>query len=409
MVSCKNCNTKEASSETFKRCGRCQNHKQVYCCKICQKKDWNKHKGECFTPDERVWRKTIAKETKLRTCKVCAKSKQTTQREVKSCSKCRQVYYCSIGCQNTDWKEHKTMCDLLFCSQQEGQGRKRSGRKKPKKILLPAQLMCQKQVVLLQRSIKDGDKLGQAMAYTNLGEAYYELTHDSKALDCYNKALPLYLEVGTQEGAGFVYRNRAATFHRQGDFFRAQRDYLKYKAVAVEIKSDPHLAAAFIGLANCSLADSDYKESIRMFTNALKIGKKLGKRALQNSALGGLGVTYLHAGHFDTAKVHFKLTIDLALAMGDRKGEALSYYYIGKVMAKQGQLQEALKFHSKHLQISLEIGDRDGEALASRELAKDHARLGNASQAEVWRQKALIIQQELDTFVEVFSLPHPQR
>ena len=78
-------------------------------------------------------------------------------------------------------------------------------------------------------------------------------------------------------------------------------------------------------------------------------------------------------------------------------------------MAKQGQLQEALKFHSKHLQISLEIGDRDGEALASRELAKDHARLGNASQAEVWRQKALIIQQELDTFVEVFSLPHPQR
>lgn len=42
-------------------------------------------------------------------CKVCSKTDENMQK----CSACESVHYCSIECQRSNWKYHKTECFKL--------------------------------------------------------------------------------------------------------------------------------------------------------------------------------------------------------------------------------------------------------------------------------------------------------
>ena len=48
---------------------------------------------------------TMLAERRKKECKVCSIVK-----EVKSCSGCKRVYYCSRACQRKDWSAHKLEC-----------------------------------------------------------------------------------------------------------------------------------------------------------------------------------------------------------------------------------------------------------------------------------------------------------
>ena len=41
-------------------------------------------------------------------CGVCFKNDE--QQKLKKCSKCQNMYYCSVECQKKDWKKHKKIC-----------------------------------------------------------------------------------------------------------------------------------------------------------------------------------------------------------------------------------------------------------------------------------------------------------
>ena len=99
-----------ASSEdvTLLRCGRCE--QTFYCSKHCQKTHWHLHKTDCFTPEERKQIKTVTRQTTLKACERCSKTKVSTGKSLRRCSRCMRVHYCSVECQTKDWARHKTSC-----------------------------------------------------------------------------------------------------------------------------------------------------------------------------------------------------------------------------------------------------------------------------------------------------------
>ena len=80
---------------------RCSRCKlQFYCSKKCQQSDWKNHKALCNELNQVSL--SLAKDV----CSVCSKE------GAKRCSKCRVQYCCSKECQQNDWKNHKSVCKL---------------------------------------------------------------------------------------------------------------------------------------------------------------------------------------------------------------------------------------------------------------------------------------------------------
>jgi len=105
-VMCRNCGT--ASNLSCTRCNQAW-----YCGRDCQLKDWKAHKKFCkkkaaFVNDTQAkdggmsGNKTGSEG--IHTCGLCHKEAK------KSCSQCKQVWYCDQICQGKHWRLHKRKC-----------------------------------------------------------------------------------------------------------------------------------------------------------------------------------------------------------------------------------------------------------------------------------------------------------
>ena len=84
-------------------CSRCK--VVSYCSHQCQKVDWKTHKLSCTEIKEAE--SSDAPSDGAKTCgnEVCCKI------GLKRCSQCKSVWYCSEECQKFAWKQHKSTCD----------------------------------------------------------------------------------------------------------------------------------------------------------------------------------------------------------------------------------------------------------------------------------------------------------
>lgn len=108
-------------------------------------------------------------------------------------------------------------------------------------------------------------------------------------------------------------------------------------------------------LAWCQDRDSD---SMRHFTESLRLYKELGRRAETGQAEAFLGFSERNEAHYDVARVHF----DRALAIGEAGGfqrligTALSG--LGTLAADEGNLEEARSLKERSLEMIRKVGDQ---------------------------------------------------
>lgn len=116
-------------------------------------------------------------------------------------------------------------------------------------------------VVLFSQVVELNPK--DAFSYADLGDAYFELHDERKAIENYTKALVL------EPTYSWIYDDRGLAYSNLGDYARAIADFTK----AVEIEQ--RLSNAYInrGLAYSSLCD--YSRAITDFTKAIELNPKL--------------------------------------------------------------------------------------------------------------------------------------
>ena len=199
------------AAANLKRCSRCE--KAWYCSRACQTSDWRDHKKGCYTKEERKLRKQVAKDTTVKACAVCSKTRITTGKKLLSCAGCMGVRYCSEACQLKDWPAHKEVCG--------GSAVAKQNKKKKKKQLFDQQQECQKWQVAALRCQKNGDRAGEGRAYCHLGIAYRRLGHFAKAVEFHEKDLAIAREVGDRKGEGVAYGNLGNAYKSLGQFAKA--------------------------------------------------------------------------------------------------------------------------------------------------------------------------------------------
>ncbi len=79
-----------------------------------------------------------------------------------------------------------------------------------------------------------GDRVGESICYTNLGNAYASLSDFRNAIEHQEKALKIGKEIGNRTGEARCYTNLGNAFHSLGDF----REAIEYQEKALEVTKE---------------------------------------------------------------------------------------------------------------------------------------------------------------------------
>ncbi|XP_064615597.1 uncharacterized protein LOC135479635 [Liolophura sinensis] len=98
---CANCKT---IGGELKKCTGCKT--TAYCSKSCQQAHWPRHKASCKRGPQNGDTDSSDQVQQCANCKVY-------DEDLKKCTKCRTASYCSRGCQEDHWPQHKSTCENI--------------------------------------------------------------------------------------------------------------------------------------------------------------------------------------------------------------------------------------------------------------------------------------------------------
>ena len=207
----------------------------------------------------------------------------------------------------------------------------------------------------VQAAQRAADRLGQANALNDLGNAQRLAGDYPGAAQAQEQALRIYRDLGSRLG---------------------QANALSY-------------------LGTVRRAMSDCPAAAQALEQALDIYRDLGDRRGQANALNELGETRRHTDDYPAAAQAQEQALGIYRDLGDPRGQAIALYYLGDVLRQTGDYPGAAQALQQALGICRDLGDRRGQAIALNYLGNlrlDTADYLGAAQAQ---EQALRIYRDL--------------
>lgn len=147
----------------------------------------------------------------------------------------------------------------------------------------------------------EGNRNGEAYTLSGLGRFYFSQNDASKALDYYNRALPIMRDTADIFGVGIILSDIGAVYAAMGDRARASTYYER----------------------------------------ALEAHRKTNDRRDEARTLIRLGELREASGDFDTALTHYGSALELARAIGNESSQAHAHYFFARAERARGNLESA--------------------------------------------------------------------
>ncbi len=256
---------------------------------------------------------------------------------------------------------------------------------------------AQKITVKLEEALKLwrllDDKLEIGNIFLSLGRLHYRAGDYAKAMEFYDKALPLFPE--TPEGAGSTattLNNIANAYLELGETRKALDVYLK----SLEFKREEGRSRAITldNIGSVYRLLGEYQLALDYHLQALAGFRALGQRRDEAVALNNLAWLWESAGDPEKS-VEYTLQA-LSLIKGDnfKESEALYLSNAGNFYFLMGNNQQALEYATESLDLSRAINDRQTEARSLSLLCKVYHSVGDFEKASDACNRALLISHE---------------
>ncbi len=134
--------------------------------------------------------------------------------------------------------------------------------------------------------------------------------------------------------------------------------------------------------------------ALERWIQAVPILHRLGDRAGEWVALFSIGRVHAESGHPDSALAYFDSALPIERAVGDRAAEAAILLRIAEMQDQVGRPDSALVYAHLVLPIRREIGDRKGEGLTLAYIGLMHRQLDHPDSALAYYFQALPVRRE---------------
>jgi len=248
---------------------------------------------------------------------------------------------------------------------------------------------------MLTAAEKLGDRYNQNKLLGNIGAAYATMGEARKAIDYYEQALQITLEINDILRQGFWSGNIGAAYANLGENRRA----IQYQEQALEIarqigdRQRQGFWLGNIGVAYDQLGEM--QKAIGYYEQALAIARELGNHRSEAGQLGNLGGAYISLGEWQTGVGYYEQALNIARDLGDRENESSLLGSIGDAYANLGDQAKSIEFLEQALTIAREMGDRKHEGYWLGSLGLPHIDLNKIDEGIRYYEQALAIAREL--------------
>ena len=162
--------------------------------------------------------------------------------------------------------------------------------------------------------VQDSEATG--ILYTNIGEVYVTKRDFDKADDYYNKAIQI---LGISSNTAYAYNDIGKLYQQKQVYDSAGFYFDKAYTIAHQINSPLDELQSLIGKGQLQVAVGKMREAIKIFNEALDIGKSLQSTPELKEAYEGLSAAYKALGDYENAFLSQSSLNELYNTVNERK------------------------------------------------------------------------------------------
>ncbi|MFB2937945.1 tetratricopeptide repeat protein, partial [Aerosakkonemataceae cyanobacterium BLCC-F154] len=183
--------------------------------------------------------------------------------------------------------------------------------------------------------------------------------------------------------------------YRQSQFREALRNFEQALVIYREIgdKRGEGVTLSYIGTVYDSLGQ--YPKALEFFSQALAIYREVGNKAYEGTVLHNIGNVYKNLGQYPKALEYLSQSLAIFKEVGDRAGEERTLVGIGLVYDSLGQYPKALDFYQQALAINKELGNRAEKRTILNNIGNIYHSFGEYPKALEYYQQSLAIYREV--------------
>jgi CHAT domain-containing protein/tetratricopeptide (TPR) repeat protein len=239
------------------------------------------------------------------------------------------------------------------------------------------------------------DVLSLATALRGLGVARDSLGDLQQALDCYDRALPLYQRIADNLGVAKTLNGLGNVQQHLGNYSESIQRYKESLKISQDLADNVMIAGVLGNLGMSLKVQANFQEAIECYERALNIAKEIGDRPGIARNLGNIAGVQTDRGEYEEALRNYESSLAMEESLGDRISMGRVIRNIGVVEGQRGNRERALKRFEESLRIAEEGGDKFGIAYALNSIAITRSIEGDQPRALESYQRCLKIMEEM--------------
>jgi tetratricopeptide (TPR) repeat protein len=252
---------------------------------------------------------------------------------------------------------------------------------------------------------------GQANANLNIGNSNIILGNYKLAIQNFRKAQTTFeklLDANSEidikrlkNGLAKAYASQGIVYSQQSNYFNALDFYQKALAIYLEINQKPSICKAYNNIGIVYKSQLNYLKAIEYFQKALKIQQEIGEQSVAVT-LTNIGVIYAEQGNKSKVLEYFDKAKKLFENNDNKRGFALLNNYYGDYYLKEKNYPKAEISYNQSLKMYEELQNKFGASLALYNLGNLNCELKKYDEAIVFANKSLTYAKEIGVLDQTF-------
>lgn len=220
---------------------------------------------------------------------------------------------------------------------------------------------------------------GLALAYKNIGIAYFQQSKFIEALENWNKSLEVFEKLGDKIGISNMQSNIGGIYQYQGNDSKALEYLFNSLRNAEEAGDQFRIASALVNIGSVYQHKvPTHNKALEYYLKALPLNEKLENDDLIGTTAVNIGEIYLENNKPDSALPYlakaeqaFGSTVDISYALND----------IGRAYVQKGEYATALMYHQQAYDSAMAMNSTLYMTKSLQSLANAHDSTGNYKRA----------------------------